>query len=475
MATNRDSTAERYSAQIRASQFDPDFDADSYNYQQHRQQSQQLSPRASQELRRPVGNFQDHYPTSSFSANSAATTIINLTSQNSSSHGLDQIVADPPSSLPADHRPASGLSAPPITNNSNQSQPTPTSPPSKKLSSFFPSSILRKPSQSQPLTSQEQSSSPPQQPDRTSRSSLQHSPFSASLAGGGGDRPLNEIYAQPNPVFLYTEKDQQLSHRHPVSAQDTAGNSVLTLAAQNRQDEGRLQLDKDRAYMKKHKLRTWTKSKFLLLLANTLLLAYSVASTVVMVMSWKGVPWTKPYLDSGIMYIANHKLLYLMMVTAPFGIFVAVVGYLGILCQSRRVLTIYAILLWPLFALITSIGYICYRRLHVQLYQKLKFSWINEYSRDDRLVIQNALSCCGYRSLGDYPSYDLHCFPRAPLPSCESLFLQYQQDLLTNTSSAAFIMVPVQLLIMMVALLCSNHIDHLYRTAHPITPKLYTQ
>jgi len=92
-----------------------------------------------------------------------------------------------------------------------------------------------------------------------------------------------------------------------------------------------------------------------------------------------------------------------MMVTAPFGIFVAVVGYLGILCQSRKVLTVYAILLWPLFALITSIGYICYRRVHVQLYQKLKFSWINEYSRDDRLVIQNAVDIHSFLTIAPHP------------------------------------------------------------------------
>lgn len=81
-----------------------------------------------------------------------------------------------------------------------------------------------------------------------------------------------------------------------------------------------------------------------------------------------------------------------MMAVAPFGIFVALVGFVGILSQNRKVLSIYTILLWPLFGLITAVGYICYRRLHVSLYQKLKFSWINEYSRDDRLVIQNAVS-----------------------------------------------------------------------------------
>ncbi|KAG0064638.1 hypothetical protein BGZ90_002109 [Linnemannia elongata] len=243
----------------------------------------------------------------------------------------------------------------------------------------------------------------------------------------------------------------------------------------NRQEDGRLQLEQARAYYKSRKCITWTRSKLLLLLANIILLGYAVTCTVIMTMSWRGDPWTKPYLDSGIMMIANHNVLLLMMVTAPFGVFIALLGFIGIFTQSRKILSWYTILLWPLFAMITSIGYICFRRSHISLYQKLKFSWVNEYTRDDRLVIQNAFNCCGYRSLSDYPSYDLHCFPRAPLPSCESKFLQYQQDLLSNTSSAAFTLLPIQLLVMLVALLCSNHIDSLYRTAYPITPKLYTQ
>lgn len=259
---------------FRASQYDPDFDADSYNYQLQ-QQSRQLSPRASQELSRPIGSYQDHYSTSSFSGNSAATTIINLTSQNNSSHGLEQVASDPSSTLPTDHRPTSSLSAPPITN-PDQMQPTSSPPTSNKLSTPLPTSILKKTPQSQHSSSLGQPPSS-QLPDRTSRSSLQPSPFSASLAAaaaggeGGKTGPLNGIYTQPNPTFLHSEKDpqQQLSHRHSMVARDTARNSVLTLA-QNRQDEGRMQLDKDRAYMKNHKLMTWTKSKFLLLVANTL-------------------------------------------------------------------------------------------------------------------------------------------------------------------------------------------------------------
>ncbi|KAI7825994.1 Tetraspanin family-domain-containing protein [Gamsiella multidivaricata] len=282
-------------------------------------------------------------------------------------------------------------------------------------------------------------------------------------------QPQQEFHKRRQSRELGTESRRTLDHDKQM-----AGMSMMSFTT-NRQDDGRLQLEQEREFQNMRKFKTWTRSKVLLFLANSILLFYSVACTVVMVMSWKGATWSKPYLDSGIMMIANRNALYMMMVTPPFGIVIALLGYIGIMRQSRKVLSIYAILLWPLFAMFTSIGYICFRRNHVSLYQKLKFSWINEYTRDDRLIIQNALSCCGYRSLGDYPSYDIRCFPRAPLPSCESVFLQYQQDFLSSTSSAAFIILPLQLLVMIVALLCSNHIDNLYRSANPVIPKLYTQ
>ncbi|KAG0048961.1 hypothetical protein BGZ83_006171 [Gryganskiella cystojenkinii] len=513
MTSKNDPRAQRYSAQIRASQYDPDFDADYYNYQQQHQRSQRhsISPRASQDLQRPTSstnrtNSYDHDPISSSSNNSAATTFINLTTQNNNSQGLEETTSlsyDHPSSLVAQkgHRPTtspSPLSQTTATPGQQLSDSTrPSSPPlpsvSNRFSSFIPSSLRKKThakSQSQTSESSDSQGQSFSEQQQHHQQTEQHKPGRTrspvgTIRGSRSSLQLNLRASQlfHSPPFTSTSASgsnvvgpqSHLSHRSSTSTnKDPTRNSVMNLA-QNRQDEARVQLEQERVHVNSHKLTSWTKSKFLLLLANTLLLAYSVGCTMVMVMSWKGVKWTKPYLDSGIMIIANHNLLYLMMVTAPFGIFIALVGYIGIFAQSRKVLTIYAILLWPLFGLITSIGYICYRRLHIQLYQKLKFSWINEYTRDDRLVIQNALSCCGYRSLGDYPSYDLHCFPRAPLPSCENLFLQYQQELLSNTSSAAFILLPVQLLVMVVALLCSNHIDRLYRTAHPITPKLYTQ
>lgn len=280
------------------------------------------------------------------------------------------------------------------------------------------------------------------------------------------------------PAFM---KDYQLPEQTtPMTSQDFSfGRSFSRTStmstAMNRQDEGRLKLEQEREYLMARRWKTWTKSKVLLLLMNTILMGLSITYTAFMAMSWRGEEWTKQYLDSGIMMVADRKLLYLMTVTPPFGIFVAIVGYIGIFTQSRKVLSAYTVLLWPLFSLMTTIGYISFRRNHVSLYQKLKYSWVYEYSRNDRLVIQNTFSCCGFRSVIDYPSYDLHCFPRAPRPPCERHFLHYQQEFLLNTSTVAFLLIPIQLTIMIVALLCSNHIDNLFRSANPITPKIFTQ
>ncbi|KAG9063037.1 hypothetical protein KI688_004637 [Linnemannia hyalina] len=579
MSSQRKPRTERYSAQIRASQYDPDVDANHYNYQfntHHNQQPQlhhpqpqrAISPRVSMDMSAATVNFLDHYPVSSSSSNSTASTFINLTnpsSSNSSNHALaDPVVGNnapdgsvglvgavspgqtPPASqstvsnsiavtssgdeTPAAATPA-GLTSTPSSSSSSRTPPTstPTTAPlvssatssstSKSPFSIFPTILGRKKSNSTSAASpssrrhtktSQQRPSPPPHPlprsfadgrqfhhaktasvasvrsrlvARTSRSSLQLNlrtnqnnpnptliPTPSQSPGGTWDDPdlaPSPFYANMDPAFL---KEQQLAGSGANMMGDGGGGFSM-----NRQDDGRLQLEQARAYYNSRKCITWTRSKFLLLLANIILLGYAVTCTVIMTMSWRGDQWTKPYLDSGIMMIANHNVLLLMMVTAPFGVFVALLGFIGIFTQSRKILSWYTVLLWPLFAMVTSIGYICFRRSHVSLYMKLKFSWINEYTRDDRLVIQNALNCCGYRSSGDYPSYDLHCFPRAPLPSCETKFLQYQQDLLSNTSSAAFTLVPIQLLVMLVALLCSNHIDSLYRTANPIIPKSYTQ
>jgi hypothetical protein len=117
-----------------------------------------------------------------------------------------------------------------------------------------------------------------------------------------------------------------------------------------------------------------------------------------------------------------------MTATPLLGIVISIIGYIGIFAQSRKILTVYTVLLWPLFALLTTIGYMSFRRNQINLYQKLKVSWINEYSRDDRLVIQNAVSSRSFPVISLEVSFVIPCvrvnshvhFFMVDLPSCRA-------------------------------------------------------
>lgn len=74
-------------------------------------------------------------------------------------------------------------------------------------------------------------------------------------------------------------KEQQMQYSQGVGmigaggvsrySKDMRRSSVMSFML-NRQDDGRLQLEQERLYHRKRILRTWTRSKFVLLLANTL-------------------------------------------------------------------------------------------------------------------------------------------------------------------------------------------------------------
>ncbi|KAG0032200.1 hypothetical protein BGZ81_011455 [Podila clonocystis] len=470
MASHKKDRTERYSVQIRASQYDPDLDDDIFSYQ-----STNNPP-----LERPMVLGSQYYygPGSASSNTSAANTLINVhsSSQTSSTGALPEsnisAVPTPPQSTTSAHV-LSSAPTPVPTNSSPSTSSTPFS--------IFPASILRKTQHSKSKShSQALSGTGPRVPGALG---MAHHVKSSSIASTRS-KLIARVSRSSLQLNLRTSQPSLNPVLSPSPVQSPGGTwDGPNLTPSPMFPKGGMGM-MDAAFIKEQQMQysqgvgtigAGGVPRYSKEMHRNSLLGYSIAWTFVMTMSWKGAAWTKPFLDSGIMMIANRHLLLLMMAAAPLGIFVALIGFVGILSQNRKVLSIYTILLWPLFGLITAVGYICYRRLHVSLYQKLKFSWINEYSRDDRLVIQNALSCCGFRSLGDYPSYDLHCFPRAPLPACESRFIQYQQDLLSTASSAAFILVPVQLVVMIIALLCSNHVDHLYRSAYPITPRLYIQ
>ncbi|KAG0331710.1 hypothetical protein BG000_010661 [Podila horticola] len=133
MANHKNGRTERYSAQIRASQYDPDLDDDTFSYQ-----STNNPP-----LERPMvlGSQYFYGPGSAASSNSATNTLVNLhNGQNSSTGALPESlntgVPMPPQSTTSAHV----LSSAPTPVLNNNSSPSTSSTPF----SVFPASILRK-------------------------------------------------------------------------------------------------------------------------------------------------------------------------------------------------------------------------------------------------------------------------------------------------------------------------------------------
>ncbi|KAF9348480.1 hypothetical protein BGX34_002460 [Mortierella sp. NVP85] len=113
------------------------------------------------------------------------------------------------------------------------------------------------------------------------------------------------------------------------------------------------------------------------------------------------------------------------------------------------------------------IGYIAFRRAKNHLRAHLKDEWIHSYTREQRLLVQRNLKCCGYQAPSYYGEYDLRCFPMTNLPGCQHKYNLYEDKLLTTCWNASFILVPFQLFVMIAALLCSNHVDGMLRSARP--------
>ncbi|KAK3847216.1 MAG: hypothetical protein J3R72DRAFT_362398 [Linnemannia gamsii] len=140
---------------------------------------------------------------------------------------------------------------------------------------------------------------------------------------------------------------------------------------------------------------------------------------------------------------------------------------MGIFKENRIWLSYYTIVLWPGFALYVAVGYIAFRRAKQHLRAHIKDEWIYDYSREQRLIVQQNLSCCGFQDSTFYAAYDMRCFPMTTLPGCQHKYSLFEKDLLTTLWTYSFTVAPVHLFVMIVALLCSNHVNALLRSARP--------
>jgi hypothetical protein len=167
-------------------------------------------------------------------------------------------------------------------------------------------------------------------------------------------------------------------------------------------------------------------------------------------------------------------------------VFTALLGFSGIMLNSRPFLAVYTFLLWVCLGLMVSPGYIAYKQRTFNLEGKINLQWSRLLGTDGRLRIQDAVSrvssmiqcltniqlrCCGYTSPYIEASTSPLCYSRSNLPGCKSHYLREERQILEIWYIACFALVPAHLAVMIVGLLCSNHIT--YRFGKGLTPKQY--
>ncbi|TEB24639.1 tetraspanin Tsp2 [Coprinellus micaceus] len=210
----------------------------------------------------------------------------------------------------------------------------------------------------------------------------------------------------------------------------------------------------------------WTKFKWILFFANVLLSAYSLVALVFTLLAWFDA-----FEHADIIRVANKTELVLSTIAAGLGLFTSVIGWAGILMNNRGFLAWYALFTWITFAFLVTPGYITYRKFAYNLEGKVNLQWSQKLGAMGRMKIQDQLQCCGYYSPYVEATVSQTCYARSVLPGCKKPFWQWEEKILRRWWTAAFALVPGQLLVMISALMCSNHVT--YRFGKGMMPERY--
>ncbi|GJJ14324.1 hypothetical protein Clacol_008588 [Clathrus columnatus] len=210
----------------------------------------------------------------------------------------------------------------------------------------------------------------------------------------------------------------------------------------------------------------WNRFKWCLFIANTVLTLYALAALVACLLTWFNI-----FPKADVIRVANRLELIVSTVAASFAVLTSLLGWSGILLNSRPFLAVYVLFIWISFMFLITPGYITYKRREFNLEGKLDLQWSRGIGVVGRLRIQNELLCCGYFSPFVEATVSQSCYSRSTLPGCKAPFLGFQRMILERWYEVVFLLVPVNLVIFVVALLCSNHIT--YRFGKGMMPKAY--
>ncbi|KAH7904108.1 hypothetical protein BJ138DRAFT_1119721 [Hygrophoropsis aurantiaca] len=210
----------------------------------------------------------------------------------------------------------------------------------------------------------------------------------------------------------------------------------------------------------------WNKFKWSLFVSNLIFSAYALTGLIFCLLTWFDV-----FEHADIIRVGNRTTLILSTLAAALCTVTSTIGWAGILLNNRSFLAVYTFLLWICFALLVTPGYISYKERTFNLEGKLNAQWSRELGAAGRLRIQNRLHCCGYFSPYVEATVSQTCYARSVLPGCKDAYLNFERRVLDVWYTVAFALVPVQILVIVAGLLCSNHVT--YRFGKGMMPKAY--
>jgi len=210
----------------------------------------------------------------------------------------------------------------------------------------------------------------------------------------------------------------------------------------------------------------WNRFKWTLFLSNFLFSAYSLAGIIFVLITWFNI-WK----HADVVRVGNRNELILSTVAAGLGIITSITGWAGILLNNRSFLAVYTFLLWICFAILVTPGYMTYKKRNFNLDGKVNFQWGRDFGISEWLRIQNSLDCCGFFSPFVEAAISQVCFSRSVLPGCKGPYMDFERLVLERWYTVVFGLVPFQIAVIVVGLLCSNHIT--YRFGKGMMPKAY--
>ncbi|WWD17728.1 hypothetical protein CI109_102169 [Kwoniella shandongensis] len=203
--------------------------------------------------------------------------------------------------------------------------------------------------------------------------------------------------------------------------------------------------------LEKGKKERWTGYKWALLLSVLTVFGYGIG----------GLTWALLIMFRMTM-VTDPDIVVFLTLASLLCIFSSLIGLTGVLLNSRPILAFYNLLLWPTLLSMCLVGYTSYKRGSLQLDRKLNQAWSQFLDDGERLRVQNSLRCCGYFNPRHDATYSKRCYPRTTLPGCKSNWMRFERQKLHEFSTAAFGTIPFHLMNIVLALLCSNHVNRTF-------------